>query len=181
MKTAKSNKGGSNNIEKGSLSVIVFLAELATAQEEGCHPGPPPIPAVYIPSEYSYVRRGDNFIPIFAQLVVGEGGTDNDWCPLGFILYDGWYVVKWDDHGAGGEFGYFDEQGRWIPHNGDRTTHYRTAYWDESERRYVPIGAKVVRISVTVDDYAFYADDQRQSSSDWGLDGYSAFKIKSAN
>jgi hypothetical protein len=136
-------------------------------------PGPPPVPAVYIPDEYKYVRRGDNFIPVFAQIAVPEAGTDNDWCPLCFtILYDGWYVVRWDDHGAGGEFGYFDEEGRWIPHNGDKTTHYRTAYWDKESGRYVPIEAKVVRISVEVDDYALYADDKEQSSSTYGYDGY---------
>ena len=144
---------------------------MAKVQEQGCIPGSPPIPAVYIPSEYSYVRRGDNFIPIFPQ-VITEAGTDNDFCPLGFILYDGWYVVRWDDHGAGGEFGYFDEEGRWIPHNGDKTTHYRTAYWDKKSGGYVRIEAKVVRISVEVDDWALYADDQKQSSSTYGFDGY---------
>ena len=158
-------------MEKGSLSVVLWVLTAiskARAQQPCCQPGPPPIPAVYIPPEYEYVRRGDIFVPIFVQIVVGTANSDEDWCPEGNHpeAYDVWYVVRWDDHGSGGEFGYFDEGGRWVPYNGDRTTHYRISRGGE------PIEPKVVRISVVVDDYALYADDPPQSSSAWGLDGY---------
>lgn len=147
---------------------VLTATSKARAQQPCCQPGPPPIPAVYIPPEYEYVRRGDIFVPIFVQIVVGTANSDEDWCPEGNHpeAYDMWYVVRWDDHGSGGEFGYFDEGGRWVPYNGDRTTHYRISRGGE------PIEPKVVRISVVVDDYALYADDPPQSSSAWGLDGY---------
>jgi hypothetical protein len=166
-------QGGSINVEKGSLSLSAALWMLAMplkarAQNPCCQPGPPPVPTVSVPSEYEYVRRGDIFVPIFVQIVVGTANSDEDWCPEGNHpeAYDMWYVVGWDDHGAGGEFGYFDGGGRWVVHNGDRTTHYRISRGGE------PIEPKVVRISVVVDDYALYADDPPQSSSAWGFDGY---------
>mgnify|MGYP000170980699 CR=1 FL=1 len=140
----------------------------ARAQNPCCQPGPPPVPAVSIPSEYEYVRRGDIFVPIFVQIVVGAANSDEDLCPEGNHpeAYDMWYVVGWDDHGAGGEFGYFDEGGRWVPHNGDRTTHYRISRGGE------PIEPKVVRISVVVDDYALYADDPLKAAVHGAFDGY---------
>ena len=161
-------QGGSVNGEKGSLLSALWMLAMplkARAQNPCCQPSPPPVPAVSIPSEYEYVRRGDIFVPIFVQIVVGAANSDEDRCPEGNHpeAYDMWFVVGWGDHGAGGEFGYFDEGGRWVPHNGDRTTHYRISRGGE------PIEPKVVRISVVVDDYALYADDPPQSSSAWGF------------
>jgi len=126
----------------------------------------------------SYVRRGDNFIPV-GCMIMSYDPFWGIWFPddVDLGLYD-WEVdfcapIEWSDNGAGGEFGYFDAKGNWVPHNGPMTTHYRTACWDEESGSYVPIKPQIVRISVCVDDSVdgHLADDLPQWSSPEN-DGY---------
>ena len=169
-------------MEKGSLSLSVVLCFLqATAQEtlpqqNDFDPYLPPIPSVIVGQ--SYVRRGDNFIHVGYMVMsydpmTGISFTDDADLGPDDVYIDICGAIQWSDNGAGGEFGYFDSQGNWVAHNGPFTTHYRTAYWDKSKGRYVPIEPKVVRISVCVDDDfdGYLADDPPQWSSPEN-DGY---------
>ncbi|GBC98078.1 hypothetical protein HRbin17_00573 [bacterium HR17] len=61
-------------------------------------------------------------VPIYVQSVVSGANADNDICPLGRILYDGWRVVSGDDDEAGREFGHFEGQGHRVVPNGPLTT-----------------------------------------------------------
>ncbi len=145
-------------------------------QEDDYDPYVPPIPFVMVSA--SYVRRGDNFIPV-GCMIMSYDPFWGIWFPddVDLGLYD-WEVdfcapIEWSDNGAGGEFGYFDAKGNWVPHNGPMTTHYRTACWDEESGSYVPIKPQIVRISVCVDDSVdgHLADDLPQWSSPEN-DGY---------
>ena len=155
---------------------LQVTAQEALPQQNDFDPYLPPIPSVIVGQ--SYVRRGDNFIPVGYMVMSYDPMTgiyfpdDADLGPDD-VYIDICGAIQWSDNGAGGEFGYFDSQGNWVAHNGPLTTHYRTAYWNESEGRYVPIEPKVVRISVCVDDDfdGYLADDPPQWSSPEN-DGY---------
>jgi hypothetical protein len=67
------------------------------------------------------------------------GGWANDWV----------YLVSWSDNGAGGQFGYLDAQGNFVPSgNINEITHYKASDTQSG----------VVHITLTVDDFAIAED-----------------------
>ena len=121
MGAAKSDKGGSTNVEKGSLSVTLWMI-VAPLKAKAQTNDPPPSGSCYVSpfssnpesnldSVVQYSRRGNHIWE-----VTPTSAEDWDYCVFcGFFAPYGVRIVNWTDFDAGGEFGYSPDGVHFYP------------------------------------------------------------------